>query len=186
MKVIPAVLPGVLIVEPAVHEDRRGFFMETWHAERYMRAGIPGPFVQDNLAYSVQGVLRGLHFQHPYGQGKLVYVPRGEVFDVVVDVRRGSPHFGQWLGIVLSAQNGRQLYIPPGFAHGYLVTSPDALLAYKCTDYYDPPSERGIRWDDPDIGIEWPEMHPVLSDKDRGWPRLKELPGEVLPVYGQV
>lgn len=183
MKVIPAVLPGVLIVEPAVHEDRRGFFMETWHAERYMRAGIPGPFVQDNLAYSVQGVLRGLHFQHPRGQGKLVYVLQGEVFDVVVDVRAGSLTFGHWFGTRLSVTTPRQLYIPPGFAHGYLVVSEQALVAYKCTEYYDPACERGIRWDDPDVGIKWPETPSILSERDRQWPFLGEIPREALPSY---
>jgi len=183
MKISETKLPEVLIIEPAVFGDARGFFMETWHQKRCAAVGLPTSFVQDNLSFSRQGTLRGLHFQHPHAQGKLVYVLQGEVFDVAVDIRFGSPTFGQWVGITLSAGNKRQLFIPPGFAHGFCVTSETALFAYKCTDFYNPQAEGGIIWNDPDIGIAWPIDTPVLSEKDRNYPRLKELPPGRLPQY---
>ncbi|HDP90411.1 MAG TPA: dTDP-4-dehydrorhamnose 3,5-epimerase [Thioalkalivibrio sp.] len=183
MQVTETKLPGVLLVEPKVFGDERGFFMETYQAERYAEAGIPGPFVQDNLSLSQRGVLRGLHFQQPNTQGKLVYVLQGEVFDVAVDIRNGSPTFGQWVGYSLSAENKRQLWVPEGFAHGFCVTSETALFAYKCTGYYAPDCEFAIRWDDPAIGIEWPVESPSLSGKDSQAHLLAEMPPERLPAY---
>lgn len=183
MKTIPTRLPGVLLIEPPVFGDGRGFFMETFQAERYAQAGIPGPFVQDNVSLSRHGILRGLHLQNPMPQGKLVYVLRGEVFDVAVDVRRGSPTFGQWVGEYLSAENKRQLWLPEGFAHGFCVTGDEALFAYKCTQFYSPDTEMSIRWDDPAIGIEWPIANPTLSDKDRSAPGLDEISSDRLPGY---
>lgn len=177
-------LPGVLLIEPQVYGDERGFFMETWSRRRYAELGITEPFVQDNLSFSRYGVLRGLHFQHPNDQGKLVYVLRGEVFDVAVDVRRGSPTFGRWTGITLSWGNKKQLYIPPGFAHGFCVTSDTALFAYKCTEFHHPPTEGSVAWDDPDIGIHWPISDPRLSPKDQQGINLKEMSPECLPVFG--
>jgi len=176
-------LPGVLLLEPSVFRDGRGAFLETWHDERYTALGISGPFVQDNVSRSVRGVLRGLHFQHPNDQGKLVQVLEGEVFDVAVDVRKGSPTFGKWEGATLSSDNARQLWIPEGFAHGFCVTSEEAVFAYKCTEYYHRASEHPVRWNDPDIGIEWPIKKPELSDKDKIAPLLKELDEEILPVF---
>lgn len=184
MKVIETKLPGVLLIEPKVFGDARGFFMETWNQARYRDVGIPSDFVQDNLSYSTKGVLRGLHFQNPYAQGKLVYVLLGEVFDVAVDIRVGSPTFGQWVGVTLSAENKRLFYIPEGYAHGFCVVSENALFAYKCTDIYNPQAEGGIRWDDPDLAIDWPVKNPILSEKDRNYPNLKEIPLERLPHYG--
>jgi dTDP-4-dehydrorhamnose 3,5-epimerase len=183
MKVIETTLPGVLLIEPAVHGDARGFFMETWHKERYAAAGLPATFVQDNLSFSQQGTLRGLHFQYPQAQGKQVFVLQGEVFDVAVDIRTGSPTFGRWVGITLSADNKYQLYIPEGLAHGFCVTSETALFAYKCTDFYNPQTEGGIIWNDPDIGITWPIEVPVLSEKDQNYPRLNELLPGRLPQF---
>ncbi|MHB1254905.1 MAG: dTDP-4-dehydrorhamnose 3,5-epimerase [Dethiobacteraceae bacterium] len=183
MKVIETKLPGVMIVEPTVFGDARGFFMETWNQKRYAATGLPLSFVQDNLSFSRQCTLRGLHFQHPNAQGKLVFVLQGEVFDVAVDIRFGSPTFGQWVGAILSADNKRQLYIPAGFAHGFFVVSETALFAYKCTDFYNPEAEGGIAWDDPDLSITWPDGKPILSDKDQNFPRLKELPSSKLPQY---
>jgi dTDP-4-dehydrorhamnose 3,5-epimerase len=183
MNVIETGLPGVLLIEPKVFGDARGFFMETYHGKRYRDAGMKEQFMQDNLSFSARGVLRGLHFQNPNAQGKLVYVLQGEVFDVAVDIRRGSPHFGKWFGAVLSAGNKRQLYVPPGFAHGFLVTSETALFAYKCTELYDPASERGIVWNDPDIGIEWPLQQPALSGKDAAAPTLAAIDPSFLPDY---
>lgn len=166
MQVTPTTLPDVLLVQPQVHADARGYFAETFHAERYARAGIAGPFVQDNLSFSQHGVLRGLHYQWPNPQGKLVYVLQGEVFDVAVDIRRDSPSFGHWVGVTLSAENHHQLWIPPGFAHGFCVSSESALVAYKCTALYAPECEHSIHWNDPDIGITWPTAAPHLSPKD--------------------
>ncbi|MBS3934243.1 MAG: dTDP-4-dehydrorhamnose 3,5-epimerase [Truepera sp.] len=183
MKIVATKLPGVLLCEPAVYGDARGFFMETWHQQRYAAAGLPASFVQDNLSWSKKGTLRGLHFQHPHAQGKLVFVLQGEVFDVAVDIRNGSPTFGQWVGVTLSADNKRQLFLPAGFAHGFCVTSETALFAYKCTDFYHPQAEGGVIWDDPGLGIEWPIDTPLLSAKDRSYPRLTELPPERLPQY---
>lgn len=183
MKLSETKLAGVLIIEPAIYGDARGFFMETWSQKRYAKAGLPASFVQDNLSFSVQGTLRGLHFQHPHPQGKLVYVLQGEVFDVAVDIRHGSPTFGQWEGVALSADNKRQLYIPEGFAHGFCVTSETALFAYKCTDLYNPQTEGGIIWNDPDLGIAWPDVVPILSEKDQNYPTLKQLQPRRLPSY---
>jgi dTDP-4-dehydrorhamnose 3,5-epimerase len=180
MRILEAGLSGVRILEPKVFEDERGFFLESWNEERYRAAGIDAPFVQDNLSFSAHGVLRGLHYQKPRAQGKLVSVLLGEVFDVVVDIRVSSPTFGRWMGVVLSAQNRRQLYVPPGFAHGFVVTSESALFSYKCTDYYSPADEGSLRWDDPDIGIQWPVASPVLSPKDRSAPLLGDIPEERL------
>lgn len=184
MNIIETRIPGVLIIEPQVFGDPRGYFLETWNEDRYIQAGLPTRFVQDNLSRSARGVLRGLHFQNPNAQGKLVYVPRGEVFDVAVDIRAGSPTFGQWVGLTLSSANFRQLYIPGGFAHGFCVLSETALFAYKCTDFYNPKAEGGIIWNDPDIGIDWPVAWPILSDKDGSYPELKDIPRADLPVYG--
>jgi dTDP-4-dehydrorhamnose 3,5-epimerase len=184
MKVTETELPGILLIEPKVFGDARGFFMETWSRARYTDAGIPVDFIQDNISFSQRGVLRGLHFQNPNAQGKLVYVLQGEVFDVAVDIRVGSPHFGRWMGVTLSADNKRQLYIPPGFAHGFCVTSEEALFAYKCTDVYNPAAEGTVRWDDPDIGITRPISATQVSDKDRVGPLLKDWPTQRLPQYG--
>jgi len=184
MKVIETDLPGVLIIEPRVFRDERGFFVETWHEERYAEAGLESlRFVQDNHSRSQRGVLRGLHYQIEHAQGKLLRVARGEVFDVAVDVRAGSPTFGQWAGANLSDANHRQMYIPPGFAHGFCVLSEEADFCYKCTDYYYPQAEAGVFYNDPDIGIEWPIDAPLLSDKDRGLPRLAEIAEHKLPKY---
>lgn len=183
MNVIQTRIKEVVIVEPKVFGDRRGYFLETYQQQRYAAAGIDADFVQDNISFSQGGILRGLHFQHPQGQAKLVQVLEGEIYDVAVDVRRGSPTFGQWVGVTLSSTEPRQLYIPKGFAHGFCVLSPTALFSYKCGDYYAPSSENGVCWNDPDLGIEWPVQHPVLSDKDQAYSRLKAIPPERLPVY---
>jgi len=183
MKVEETSLPGVLLVEPRVCGDERGYFLETFQADRYRAAGIVGPFVQDNLSFSRGPVLRGLHFQHPHAQGKLVYVLMGEVFDVAVDVRVGSPTYGRWTGARLSDENKRQLYVPTGFAHGFCVLSETALFAYKCTDVYAPEAEITIRWDDPDIGIAWPVADPILSARDATAPRLRDIGRERLPPF---
>jgi dTDP-4-dehydrorhamnose 3,5-epimerase len=175
VRVTQTALPGVLVIEPAVHQDGRGFFLETYHADRYREHGITGPFVQDNHSRSVGGTLRGLHFQLRRPQGKLIRVVEGEVFDVAVDVRRGSPTFGRWVSVVLSAANFRQCYVPTGFAHGFCVLTPVAQVEYKCTDLYDPEGELGIAWNDPAIGIAWPVRQPILSDRDRRHPTLDEL-----------
>lgn len=183
MKVSPTAVPGVLLIEPKVFGDARGYFFESYAKARYAEAGIPLEFVQDNLSRSTQGVLRGLHLQHPHGQGKLVQVLEGEVYDVAVDVRRGSPHFGRWVGARLSGENHHQLYVPPGFAHGFCVLTPTATFSYKCTDVYSKADELGVRWDDPELGIDWPVRDPVLSEKDAAYPRLAEIDPERLPPY---
>ncbi|MCF7985108.1 MAG: dTDP-4-dehydrorhamnose 3,5-epimerase [Thiohalocapsa sp.] len=185
MKATALDIPDVLLLEPRVFGDQRGYFFESWQRDRYAEAGIAGEFVQDNQAYSGRGILRGLHIQNPYGQGKLVQVIRGEVFDVAVDVRRGSPHFGRWVGAFLSGENKHQLWVPSGFLHGYLVVSEDALFSYKCTDLYHPETQFAVRWNDPDIGIDWPSgAEPVLSEKDRDAPLLRDIPQERLPRFG--
>ena len=181
MKIIETPLPGVLILEPKVFRDERGFFLETFNAPRYQAAGIPGPFVQDNWSRSSKGALGGLHFQDPRGQGKLVQVTRGVVWDVAVEVRRGSPTFGEWHGVELSEDNQRQYWIPPGFAHGFCVLSELADFQYKCTDVYVPEADGGVAWDDPELGIDWPVTDPVLSKKDQGLPTLKGA--TKLPTY---
>ena len=183
MQVYETDLSGVLIVEPKVFGDQRGFFMETWNQNAYAAAGITAAFVQDNLSMSKKGILRGLHYQKPNTQGKLVYVLQGEVFDVIVDIRAGSPTFGQSINIVLSADNKRQVYIPPGFAHGFCVTSDSAMFAYKCTDRYNPQAEVSVLWNDPDLNIPWPESNPELSAKDKQGVRLADLPRDRLPLY---
>lgn len=175
MKFLATELPGVIIIEPDVHRDERGFFLESYHAEKYREGGVDGVFVQDNHSRSVRGILRGLHMQLRRAQGKLVRVVDGEVYDVAVDVRQGSPTFGRWIGVTLSAENCRQVYIPEGFAHGFVVTSDAAEFEYKCTNFYDPGSELSIAWNDPEIGIEWPIASPTLSVKDRDAPRLSEV-----------
>jgi dTDP-4-dehydrorhamnose 3,5-epimerase len=181
VKISETELPGVLLLEPKRFGDDRGFFMELFHEKRYAEAGIPGPFVQDNFSRSAKGILRGLHFQQPHAQGKLVQVFAGAVYDVAVDIRRGSPTFGRWVGMELSADNRRQLWVPAGFAHGFCVLSESADFHYKCTDFYSPASEHGIAWNDPDLGIPWPVKSPLLSPKDSAAPRLKDAP--VLPDY---
>ena len=175
VRFIPTALPGVIVIEPDVHLDPRGFFLETYHAEKYREGGIEGPFVQDNVSRSVRGTLRGLHLQLRHSQGKLIRVTEGEVFDVSVDVRRGSKTFGRWVGVTLSAGNFRQCYVPPGFAHGFCVVSENAQVEYKCTDLYDPASEIGVAWDDPALAIAWPVAEPLLSERDRHHPTLAEL-----------
>jgi dTDP-4-dehydrorhamnose 3,5-epimerase len=181
MQVEPTSHPEVLLIRPDVYEDPRGFFMESYHARKYAAQGLPGQFVQDNHSRSTRGVLRGLHYQLNHPQGKLVRVVRGEVFDVAVDIRRGSPHFGRWTGQTLSEENRLQLYIPPGFAHGFCTLSGQADFLYKCTDFYLPDDEYGIAWDDPDIAIDWPAMDYLLSDRDRTFPRLAD--SQSLPGY---
>lgn len=183
MKVEATRIPGLLIIEPSVHGDDRGFFMESYSRDRYAEAGLPKEFVQDNVSLSAQGILRGLHLQHPNDQGKLCFVLEGEVLDVAVDVRLGSPTFGQWEGFVLSSKNKRQIYIPPGFAHGFCVLSDRAMFSYKCTGFYSASSEIGIAWDDPEIGIEWPIQSPRLSAKDQQNRRLRDIPPDALPRY---
>jgi len=186
MKVIETELAGVLLIEPRVFGDERGWFFESWQRERYAEHGVGGPFVQDNQAYSRRSILRGLHIQNPYGQGKLVQVMHGEVFDVAVDARHGSPTFRRWFGTTLSGENKRQLWVPAGFLHGYLVTSEEALFAYKCTDFYHPETQFAVRWNDPDIGIDWPLAGaPVLSDKDRTAPLLRDIEPGQLPRFDQ-
>ncbi|MGH7285555.1 MAG: dTDP-4-dehydrorhamnose 3,5-epimerase [Polyangiaceae bacterium] len=179
MKVTRTPLPGVLLVEPRVFGDARGFFFESFHQDRYAKSGIEATFVQDNVSRSARGTLRGLHFQEPTSQGKLVYVTHGSVYDVAVDVRKGSTHFGKWFGIELNESDHQQIWIPPGFAHGFCVTSETADFAYKCTDYYAPEHERAIRWNDPQLGIAWPVSSPILSSKDAVAPLLRDAP--VLP-----
>ena len=182
MNIRPSSIPDVLIIEPTVFPDNRGFFMETWHAERYAEHGLDEKFVQDNHSRSGIGVLRGLHYQLEQPQGKLLRVVQGVVFDVAVDIRRGSPTFGQWVGIELTGDNHRQLYVPPGFAHGYCVISTSADFLYKCTDYYAPDDEYGLLWNDPDIGIDWPGGEFTISKKDAKNGLLKALEDR-LPVY---
>lgn len=183
MKVTPTALPEVLLIEPKAFGDNRGFFFEGYQAERYQQMGLPLPFVQDNFSRSTKNVLRGLHFQLEHMQGKLVGVTRGAVFDVAVDVRYGSPNFGRSVGVILSDENHHQLYIPPGFAHGFCVISDEVDFYYKCTDYYYPQAEMGIIWNDPDLNIDWPVDAPVLSGKDQLYQRLRDLTKEQLPQY---
>lgn len=176
MQFVATDLPGVVRIEPRIFRDERGFFFEFFHAKKYEEGGIRASFVQDNHSSSSRGVLRGLHLQLQHPQGKLVRVIEGEIFDVAVDVRRGSPAFGRWTGARLSAENGHQLWIPPGFAHGFCVLSERAQVEYKCTDFYAPGDELTIAWDDPDLEIPWPVRDPVLSEKDRRGLRLRDVP----------
>lgn len=175
MEVRPTRVPGILVLVPDVFEDSRGHFFETYHEARYRAAGIAGPFLQDNQSYSRAGVLRGLHAQRRQPQGKLVRVLEGAIFDVAVDVRPGSPTYRHWVGVPLSAENRQQMWVPPGFAHGFCVTSAGAAVAYKCTTLYDPDDEIGIAWNDPVLGITWPLATPILSPKDAALPRLAEV-----------
>ncbi|MFN0197826.1 MAG: dTDP-4-dehydrorhamnose 3,5-epimerase [Planctomycetaceae bacterium] len=176
MQVIQTELPGVLIIEPRVFRDPRGFFKETYQKDRYRASGIDCEFVQDNVSSSCRGTVRGLHYQLRRAQAKLVQVLLGEVFDVAVDLRRGSPTFGRWAGTLLTAENHRQLFVPPGFAHGFCVISAQADIFYKCSDYYFPEHERTLLWNDPQVNIEWPlSMEPVLSDKDQRGTALGEI-----------
>jgi dTDP-4-dehydrorhamnose 3,5-epimerase len=172
VRVEATAIPDVLVIDPDVYHDARGYFVETYRADRYRTHGIAGPFVQDNQSRSVGGTLRGLHLQLRRPQGKLIRVIEGEVFDVAVDVRRGSPTFSHWVAVLLSAENFRQCYIPPGFAHGFYVTTEMAQVEYKCTDVYDPADEVGIAWDDPTLGIAWPAGERILSARDRLHPML--------------
>lgn len=175
MNFLPTELPGVTLIEPEVFQDARGFFLESYHQAKFAAAGLDVTFVQDNHSRSVRGALRGLHAQRRRPQGKLVRVIAGEIFDVVVDIRPDSPTFGRWLGVVLSAENFRQLYVPPGFVHGFCVVGDAAEVLYKCTAPYDPTDEIGVVWNDPEIGVDWPIRSPLLSEKDRRLPTLREL-----------
>lgn len=183
MKIHETALPGCKIIEPAVFGDTRGFFFETWNAERFGQHGLPTKFLQSNVSSSSKDVLRGLHYQWPRPQGKLVSVLEGEVFDVAVDIRRGSPTFGKWEGVVLSAENKRQFWIPEGFAHGFLGLSDRVVFTYLCTDVWVKEVDSGIRWDDPEIGIQWPVDLPLLSDKDAKAPLLGDISQDRLPVF---
>ena len=182
MNVIETVIPDIMIIDPEIFEDSRGFFMETFHEQKFSDRGLPVRFAQDNHSYSVKGTLRGLHYQLKYPQGKLVRVVRGEVYDVAVDIRVGSPYFGRWVGEILSEQNRRQIYIPPGFAHGFCVLSDCADFLYKCTEIYEPQDDYGILWNDPDIGITWPELDYIISKKDQRHLCLEDLKSK-LPQY---
>lgn len=183
MKVIETRLPGALVIDPQVFGDARGFFYESYNKARWIEAGIDVDFVQSNVSRSARGVLRGLHYQWPNPQGKLVSVLEGEVYDVAVDIRRGSPTFGQWTAAMLTAENHRHFWIPEGFAHGFCVVSEFATFAYQCTALYDPKADAGIRWNDAAIGIDWPVSAPLLSDKDGKAPLLAEVAPERLPIY---
>lgn len=181
MKLIETGIPGLVVLEPKVHGDSRGMFMETWNAGRYGACGLPDRFVQSNISRSSAGVIRGLHYQHPCPQGKLVTVLEGRIFDVAVDIRVDSPTFRQWAGVELSATNHRQLYVPEGFAHGFCVLDDGALLSYLCTHEFNAEYDAGLAWNDPDIGIEWPIEPKSLSEKDRLAPRLRDLSRDNLP-----
>jgi dTDP-4-dehydrorhamnose 3,5-epimerase len=184
MIVIETRLPGVMLIEPRIFRDERGYFLETWSRAVHGAKGLPEVYAQDNLSSSSVGVLRGLHYQFPNAQGKLVSVIRGRVWDVAVDIRVGSPHFGRWVGETLDAESGRQLYIPGGFAHGFVVIGEEpALFSYKCTEGYDPQGQCSIAWDDPDLGIEWPVASPLLSPKDAEAPRLRDISEDRLPGF---
>lgn len=181
MQFVPTSLPGVFLIEPVVFEDDRGFFLETYRRATFAAAGITAEFVQDNHSGSARGVLRGLHYQEPHAQGKLVRCVFGEIFDVAVDIRKGSPHFGKWFGTTLSVENRIQMWIPEGFAHGFCATSDRAEVVYKCTEVWKGEFDWSLLWNDPDLGIEWPIREPVLSPKDASAPRLREA--SVLPLY---
>lgn len=183
MKFIETSLPGCIVIEPQVFGDSRGFFYESYNEAKYREAGIDRRFVQSNVSRSARGVLRGLHYQSPHPQGKLISVLEGEVYDVAVDIRRGSPTFGKWAGVMLTADNHRHFWIPEGFAHGFCVVSEHATFSYQCTDLYDAKADGGVRWDDPAIGIDWPISDPLLSDKDTKAPLLADVPEDRLPEY---
>ena len=183
MKVIETRLPGAKVIEPQVFGDTRGFFYESYNEAKYREAGIDRHFVQSNVSRSARGVLRGLHYQWPNPQGKLVSVLEGEVYDVAVDIRHGSPHFGQWAGVMLTAENHRHFWIPEGFAHGFCVVSETATFCYQCTALYDAKADAGVRWNDAALAIDWPVAEPLLSDKDTRSPLLADIPAERLPAY---
>ncbi len=186
MKITETAIPDVKLIKPRRFDDGRGFFQQSYHQKQYQEAGIPSVFVQDNWSHSSKGVLRGLHYQLKNPQAKLVSVLRGEVFDVVVDIRRESPTFGKWVGEKLSAENRLQLYVPEGLAHGFLVLSDEVDFLYKCSDFYTPGDEYGIRWDDSEIAVQWPiGVPPVLAEKDDAAPLLKDAPCEHLPEFGR-
>jgi dTDP-4-dehydrorhamnose 3,5-epimerase len=185
MKILSGSLPGVFIIEPQVFHDERGLFLETYHRRRYTEAGIEPIFVQDNFSLSIRGTIRGLHYQLQHAQAKLIQVIEGIIYDVVVDVRRGSPSFGHWAGTHLSGENKHQLFLPKGFAHGFCVTSEIAHVLYKCTDFYAPDDEGGILWSDPALAIDWPVSEPLISEKDSQYPRLADVPLERLPLFGE-
>ncbi|MGA1874476.1 MAG: dTDP-4-dehydrorhamnose 3,5-epimerase [bacterium] len=182
VKIFSSDLKDVLIVEPRIFEDERGFFMESYHRKKYQEAGLDRVFVQDNLSHSVQNVIRGLHYQLHHPQAKLIQVLRGVIFDVAVDIRQGSPAFGQWIGLLLSDRRHQHLFIPEGFAHGFCVLTERAEVMYKCTDFYDPDDEHGLRWDDPNLAIQWPIRNPVVSARDAELPFLSKVSKENLPV----
>ncbi len=182
MDVEKLALEGVLLIRPRTFADERGYFLEIHHDARYREAGVPGPFVQDNLSWSHRGVVRGLHFQNPNGQGKLVMAMAGTIFDVAVDIRRGSPTFGRWVSALLTAEGHEQLYIPAGFAHGFCVVSETALVSYKCAALYDPKAEATVLFADPDLAIAWPTKEPIVSAKDRAGVYLRDIAPEKLPA----
>ncbi len=184
MEFVPAEIAGVYLIKPDIFRDQRGFFTETFHQEKYNIA-VPYDFVQDNMSFSQRGTVRGLHYQLKQPQGKLIFVLTGEIFDVAVDIRRGSPTFGHWVGYKISAENHWQLFVPPGFAHGFMVLSDTAQVYYKCTDLYCHGDEYGIVWNDPGIGIEWPDSEVVLSDKDKVLPTLVSAGKGNLPIYSE-
>ena len=183
MEITPMRIPEVLLIKPRVFSDDRGCFLEVYRLDCFLDRGISSRFVQDNVSFSGRNVLRGLHYQLGQPQGKLIMVMQGEIFDVAVDIRRGSPNFGQWVSAVISSENHHQLYVPEGFAHGFCVMSNTATVLYKCTEFYAPMEERGIRWDDPLLAIDWPTATPVLSDKDSVYPILSGLLSESLPLF---
>lgn len=183
MKVIRTALEGCVVIEPNVHGDSRGFFYESFNQRRFAEAGFDLDFVQTNVSRSAKGVLRGLHYQWPNPQGKLVSVLEGEVYDVAVDIRKGSPTFGRWAAAILSAENKRHFWVPEGFAHGFAVLSEHATFVYQCTALYDPASDAGIRWNDAALAIDWPISEPILSDKDQKAPFLADVPEAKLPVF---
>lgn len=183
MKFIESSLPGCVVIEPQVFGDPRGFFYESYNQAKYKAYGIDRAFLQSNVSRSARGVLRGLHYQWPHPQGKLVSVLEGEVYDVAVDIRRNSPTFGQWAGVMLTAENHRHFWIPEGFAHGFCVVSEYATFSYQCTDLYDATADGSVRWDDPAIGVDWPISDPLLSEKDAKAPLLSDVPAERLPEY---
>ncbi|MET4676143.1 MULTISPECIES: dTDP-4-dehydrorhamnose 3,5-epimerase [unclassified Luteibacter] len=183
MKFIETALPGCIVIEPQVFGDSRGFFYESYNEAKYREAGIDRRFVQSNVSRSARGVLRGLHYQWPHPQGKLVSVLEGEVYDVAVDIRRGSPTFGQWAGVMLTAENHRHFWIPEGFAHGFCVVSEYATFSYQCTDLYNAQADGGVRWNDPAIGVDWPISEPLLSDKDTKAPLLADIAEDRLPEF---
>jgi dTDP-4-dehydrorhamnose 3,5-epimerase len=183
MKVVAGALPGVVLIEPRLFPDQRGYFLEAYQARRYAEHGLAMPFVQDNLSFSRRGVVRGLHYQLRQPQGKLVMALHGEILDAVVDIRPDSPTFKQWTLNTLSGSNHRQLYVPPGYAHGFLVLSDTATVLYKVTDFYQPGDEYGVLWNDPDLGIPWPQAEALLSAKDAALPRLGDIPAALLPTW---